>query len=48
MTKKYYHFKAVALSQNEDDRIPITKLRFTRKQQEKEAGGGNNNIFAIQ
>jgi hypothetical protein len=28
--------------------IPKSEIQFTRKQQEKEAGGGNNNIFAIQ
>jgi|SRR5215203_3264727 len=48
-----YDEKALSLQScrtliKQDDRILITKIRFTRKQQEKEAGGGNNNIFAIQ
>jgi cell division GTPase FtsZ len=28
--------------------IPKSEIQFAHKQQEKEAGGGNNNIFAIQ
>ena len=41
--------KSVTLSQNEDGRILIKKLRFTHKQQENEARGERyKNVFPIQ